>query len=110
MNSRCNDVDGDAVDNASDNCSEVHNTGQDDTDADGCGNLCDADYDNSGIAGFPDFGEFVTAFGTGDMEKCHNEPIPGCVVGFPDFGAFVGMFGSSPGPSGTTSGTTACPL
>jgi hypothetical protein len=43
------------------------------------------------------------------MEKCHNEPIPGCSVGFPDFGSFVSMFGSIPGPSGPTSGTTACP-
>jgi hypothetical protein len=104
-----NDVDGDAVDNASDNCSHHRNPGQDDTDADGCGNLCDADYDDSGIVGFPDFGQFVVAFGSADMEKCHNPPIPGCVVGFPDFGSFVTMFGSAPGPSGTTSGTTACP-
>jgi hypothetical protein len=104
-----NDVDGDAVNNASDNCSHHRNSDQDDTDCDGYGNLCDADYDDSGIVGFPDFGQFVLAFGSADMEKCHNQPIPGCVVGFPDFGSFVTMFGSPPGPSGTTAGTTACP-
>jgi hypothetical protein len=92
-----------------DNCLEAHNLGQDDTDRDDCGNLCDADYDNTGIVGFPDFGQFVAAFLTTDEEKCHVEPIPGCTVGFPDFGAFVSMFLTSPGPSGTTAGTTACP-
>ncbi len=101
------DTDIDGVVDSMDNCLDANypNPGQDDTDADGCGNLCDADYDNNGIVGFPDFGQFVAAFGTGDMEKCHNEPISGCVVGFPDFGSFVAMFGSPPGPSGTT----ACP-
>ena len=104
-----NDVDGDAVNNASDNCSQRSNPGQDDTDADCYGNLCDADYDNSGITGFPDFGQFVSAYGSTDMEKCHNEPIPGCTVGFPDFGTYVSLYGSAPGPSGTTGGTTVCP-
>jgi hypothetical protein len=101
--------DDDGVGCAIDNCQGNPNTGQDDTDLDDCGNICDADYDQSGIVGFPDFGQFVSAFGSTDEEKCHNEPIPGCTVGFPDFGSFVSMFGSSPGPSGTTSGTTACP-
>ncbi len=94
---------------AADNCLLRVNPGQDDTDADGCGNLCDADYDDSGIVGFPDFGQFVGAFATGDAEKCHVPPIPGCTVGFPDFGEFVLMFATAPGPSGTTAGTTACP-
>jgi hypothetical protein len=99
----------DGVGDQIDNCSETPNPAQDDTDVDDCGNLCDADYDQSGIVGFPDFGQFVTAFGTNDEEKCHVEPIPGCVVGFPDFGEFVRRFGRPPGPSGPTAGTTACP-
>ena len=106
------DFDSDGVADALDNCSEDVNTGQDDTDVDDCGNICDCDYDQSGSCGFPDFGQFVGAFGwwpPPDEEKCHNEPIPGCSVGFPDFGSFVAMFGSAPGPSGTTAGTTACP-
>jgi hypothetical protein len=110
------DFDSDGVGDQIDNCSIWVNTGQDDIDLDGCGNLCDADYDQSGAVGFPDFGQFATAFGTTDAVKCHAEPIPpdlpdfiGCTVGFPDFGFFTGAFGSVPGPSGTTSGTTACP-
>ena len=103
------DYDSDGVGDQIDNCSEDVNTAQDDTDVDNCGNICDSDYDDGGLTGFPDFGEFVLAFGTTDQEKCHNEPIPGCIVGFPDFGFMVANFGVPPGPSGTTAGTPACP-
>jgi hypothetical protein len=99
----------DGVPDSMDNCLDACNSGQDDTDNDDCGNLCDADYDNNGIVGFSDFGQFVGAFLTTDMEKCHVQPIPGCVVGFDDFGHFVAMFLTVPGPSTTTVGTTACP-
>jgi hypothetical protein len=104
----CGDSDGDTVDDCSDNCSDRPNPGQDDTDGDDCGNLCDADYDNSGSAGFPDFGQFTIAFGTNDLEKDHTEPVIG-PAGFPDFGFFTVNFGAVPGPSGTTVGTLACP-
>jgi hypothetical protein len=105
------DFDSDGVADAIDNCSEDVNTAQDDTDVDDCGNLCDADYDNSGVVGFPDLFEFMLAFGTTDPDKCHVEPIPGCIVGLPDFSFFVTKVGgfAYPGPSGTTAGTTACP-
>jgi hypothetical protein len=103
------DVDGDGVADAIDNCSVARNTGQDDTDGDDCGNLCDADYDQSGVVGFLDFTAFAIAFDSADEEKCHDEPIIGCTVGYADFGYFYGAFGSVPGPSGTTPGTVACP-
>jgi hypothetical protein len=103
------DYDADGVGDVIDNCSEDPNTAQDDTDTDDCGNLCDADYEDSGVVGFPDFLQFASAFGSGDQEKCHVEPIPGCTVGFPDFLYFASAFGGVPGPSGTTAGTTRCP-
>jgi len=104
------DTDGDGVTDAIDNCSMRVNTDQDDTDLDDCGNLCDADYSNTGTPDFGDFGEFVIAFGGTDEEKCHVEkPIVGCTVDFGDFGFFVANFGVTPGPSGSTAGTTACP-
>jgi hypothetical protein len=103
------DLDGDGVADAIDNCSEAVNPGQDDTDLDDCGNLCDADYDQNGFIGFPDLAEFAQAFSTADAEKCHIEPIPGCTVGIPDYGFFYANTGGIPGPSGTTAGTTACP-
>jgi hypothetical protein len=103
------DSDGDGIADGLDNCSDDVNTAQDDTDADDCGNLCDADYGTDGTVGFADFGAVVAAFGGGDEQKCHVEPIPGCVVGFGDFGFVVAAFGGQPGPSGTTTGTVRCP-
>ena len=104
------DFDSDGISDGIDNCSEVFNQSNDDTDADDCGNLCDADYNDSGRVGMADFNEFRTAFlMTGDEEKCHVEPIAACTVGFPDFTIFASLFLGIPGPSGTTRGTTACP-
>jgi hypothetical protein len=103
------DFDFDGVADVLDNCSEKANPAQDDTDGDFCGNLCDADYNNNGVTGFPDFGEFTVAFSTSDEEKCHAEPIPGCTVGWVDFGYYAKSYSHAPGPSGTTTGTLACP-
>ncbi len=105
------DFDGDGVGDVIDNCSEKSNGFQDDTDGDDCGNFCDADYDGNGIVALADFGQFGIAFGTNDEQKCHTgEPVAGCIVGLGDFGFFGQVFGLAPGPSGTTAGTTACPL
>jgi len=102
------DFDGDTILDADDNCSEVANVAQDDTDGDDCGNLCDADYDNTGVVGFIDFSAFSAAYGTGDLEKDHTQPVAG-PVGFLDFSFFSAAYGTVPGPSGTTAGTLACP-
>ncbi len=103
------DPDGDGIDSPFDNCSLRANPAQDDTDADGCGNLCDADYVQSGTVSIADFGRFALCFGTPDEICQHAEPIGGRLVGIGDFGFFVNSFAIGPGPSGTTSGTKACP-
>ena len=105
------DSDGDGVHDGLDNCSAVVNAAQDDTDGDECGNLCDANYDQGGQVGFGDFGTFSANFGSTNELYMHGEPIDGGArqVGFGDFGFFSANFGSTPGPSGTTSGTSACP-
>ncbi len=105
------DFDGDGVIDTLDNCSERANPAQDDTDDDDCGNLCDADYGQSGRASHGDFGEFIGfGFGTTNPLYQHVEPIGGGrLVSFGDWGFFVANFGSVPGPSGTTAGTVACP-
>ncbi len=102
------DFDFDGITDESDNCSEAANSLQDDADGDQCGNLCDADYDNSGTVGFGDFGSFTQNFATTNELYNHTEPVDD-LVGFGDFGFLAANFGSNPGPSGTTSGTTACP-
>ena len=107
------DTDGDGILDSNDNCSIKINAGQDDTDLDDCGNLCDADYDQSGLVDFGDFGAFTTCFGVASAacaEQEHVEPISAArPVDFGDFGYFTVGFGGSPGPSGTTAGTQACP-
>ena len=110
------DGDGDGISDGLDNCSDHINPFQDDTDADDCGNLCDADYTGGGVVNLAAFGDFLLAFNTNDEQKCHFEatdpdgPVEGnCVVGLDDFGYFLGVFNTAPGPSGTTDGTTACP-
>jgi len=103
------DTDGDGVTDAIDNCSVRVNTDQDDTDLDDCGNLCDADYNQNGTPDFLDFGAFGAGFGGTNENMIHVEPVVGGTVGFLDFGFFGANFGVTPGPSGSTAGTTACP-
>jgi len=102
------DFDGDGIGDVIDNCSESVNPAQDDTDGDDCGNCCDCDWDQSGTCGFPDFGLFGQAYGTANPNRKLTEPITGN-VGFPDFGRFGQLYGHPAGPSGTTTGTVACP-
>ena len=104
------DGDGDTVIDALDNCSTLANASplDCDDDTDGYGNACDADYNDDGVTGVPDFGTFTANFGAaGDLETDHN-----CdnVTGVPDFGTFTGAFGGPPGPSGLIcAGTSPCP-
>ena len=102
--------DGDTLADHIDNCSERANDFQVDTDADDCGNLCDADYNQSGIVDIGDFGAFAQNFGTNNTLYQHTPPINSTTtVSIGDFGFFAANFSSAPGPSGTTAGTTACP-
>jgi hypothetical protein len=94
------DTDTDGVADVADNCLLAENPAQDDSDADGCGNLCDADYNQDRVVGFPDFGEFARSFGTNNEEFCHVDPVAGCTVGFDDFAFFGSHFSAAPGPSG----------
>ena len=105
------DSDADGVADTLDNCLTAPNAAQDDTDGDDCGNLCDADYDQNGRVLIDDFNLFAPAFFTfGNEVFCHVIPIPGCRVLIADFNFYSANFFTIPGPSGTTAGTTACPL
>jgi Thrombospondin type 3 repeat len=103
------DTDNDTVVDTLDNCVNTPNAGAlfCDTDQDGYGNACDADTNNDGIIGGPDFGSFTSNFGaTGPNVADLN-----CdqVVGGPDFGKFTASFGGAPGPSGLScAGTIPC--
>ena len=102
------DDDGDGFFNSEDNCTAVANPDQFDSDADGYGNACDADFNNDGVVGIPDFALLSAQFGstTGGSADFDGDTI----VGVPDFGALSGMLGSPPGPSGLScAGTVPCP-
>lgn len=64
------DDDNDLVQDADDNCTSVSNDGQLDTNQDGFGNACDADYTNDGVVGGPDYFILSVAYGAmpGDPE------------------------------------------
>lgn len=108
------DTDGDGIDDPFDNCTLVANN-QLDSDLDGFGNACDADYVATGgvqpgdnLTGGPDFAVLAGRWG------CRWDDGTGCwdalaaavdsnddgVIGGPEFATFVTYFGKSPGPSG----------
>jgi hypothetical protein len=116
-----NDSDGDGVDAVLDNCLGVANSSQTDADGDGCGNECDGDFNNSGVANIADFGTFKSCFGRtvgpggpADDSTCAESDMNNSgVVNIADFGLFKNEFatGGVPGPSGSPirAGAPSCP-
>jgi hypothetical protein len=99
------DNDGDGFQNNMDNCLSKANAAQNDTDRDGIGNACDADYDQNGVAGISDFGTWSASFGLsegapGYVEATDSSVPPNSTTGIDDFGVWSGQFGGPPGPSG----------
>jgi photosystem II stability/assembly factor-like uncharacterized protein len=97
------DSDGDGLPDGSDNCTEVANPTQCDTNQDGYGNACDADIDNSGIVNFSDLGLLRAAFLTTPVDPewnpdadfdCNGAITPS------DLGVMKAGFFRPPGPSG----------
>jgi hypothetical protein len=101
------DTDGDGVVDELDNCSARRNAEQCDSDTDGYGNGCDADYDQNLTAGISDFATFSVAFGGSDTYGEDHNCDTG--VGIGDFATFSSDFGAPPGPSGLLcAGSAAC--
>jgi len=110
------DADSDGVENAFDNCSSKINANQKDADHDGCGDQCDGDFDQNGIAGISDYGILAAAFGSSTGQPAYKAVVDvDCngVIGLSDYGAFAQEFSAPPsGPSGITNAgrnATACP-
>jgi hypothetical protein len=108
------DTDTDLVPDQFDNCRTIANgpnqapSNQVDTDLDGYGNRCDADFNNSNTAvDLTDFNLFLAQFGnpaTGVTDLDANGQ-----TNLADFNLFVALFGGPPGPSGLAcAGTVPC--
>jgi hypothetical protein len=98
------DADADTIPDAVDNCAVVPNPLQCDTNVDGFGNACDADYDDSGVIGIvPDFLIFSANFPLIVVPPAIPDVDSNCdgIVGLvPDFAAFLAGFAAGvPGPS-----------
>lgn len=89
------DMDLDGVDDPFDNCVNVANTLQRDTDADGYGNFCDADFNNDCVVNVIDLGVLRSVFFTTDEDADLNGDG---VVNAIDLGLLRTRFFSPPGP------------
>ena len=107
------DTDGDGNADNADNCMLLANPGQLDADADGYGNLCDADLNNSGTVTTADFGLLRSLLGqaAGVSAAAAAADMNGSgTVTTADFGLLRARLGTMPGPSGLAcAGTVPCP-
>lgn len=103
------DTDGDLVPDVADNCLTTANgpnqtSNQVDADADGYGNRCDTDYDQSGTTTVADFAEFLGCFtGIGPVDCPEMDHDGSGTINVADFAVFLGKFSAPPGPPGPSS-------
>ncbi len=111
------DSDSDGVPDAFDNCSSTANgpllatpalcNAQQDYDADGYGQPCDADINNDGGVGLDDVNDVLGAQGAGAGNSSDLNCDGG--VGLDDANVVLGSQGNTPGPSGLAcAGTVPC--
>ena len=92
------DTDGDSIGDFTDNCTNLANIDQLDSDGDGIGNRCDADLNNDCLVDFVDFAIFrLQFFTTGPTADFDGSSF----VDFIDFAIFRSLFFQPPGPSAT---------
>ena len=90
------DTDGDLVFDDIDNCIEIPNPDQRDTDADGHGNICDPDLSNDCVVNFTDVNDLRTVFFTTDPDA---DFAGDGFVNAVDMGVMSQFLFASPGPS-----------
>jgi hypothetical protein len=96
------DTDLDGIVDSADNCIDVANADQRDSNDEGIGNACDADFDASCSVNFGDLGLMQAAFfqpGTSEMDMNGDGQ-----TNFTDLGSMKRDFFLAPGPSGIVNG------
>ncbi|MEO1574089.1 MAG: thrombospondin type 3 repeat-containing protein [Pseudomonadota bacterium] len=91
------DADGDGFATSQDNCSDIANADQRDTDGDGLGNICDADLNNDCVVNVIDLGLLRSVFFSNDADADLDGDG---VVNVVDLGLMRTAFFGAPGPSG----------
>ncbi len=108
------DSDSDGVVDTSDNCRLTANPLQQDANADGFGNICDADINNSGTVTTADFGLLRSVLGQAagfSPTAAASDMNSSGTVTTADFGLLRARLGTAPGPSGLAcAGTPPCPI
>jgi hypothetical protein len=95
------DADADGVDNHFDNCTNVANASQCDTDGDGFGNRCDGDLNNNGFTNAQDTTLFRQQLGLPSVAPTYNQADLNCngFVNAQDTALFRTLLGVPSGPS-----------
>lgn len=96
------DRDRDGILDDRDNCVAESNSDQRDTNADGYGNACDADFDGDEVVGLADFNRFRVHFGLSESDLSFDADVDldgDGSTGLGDFNTMRSRFGRPPGPS-----------
>ncbi len=96
------DTDADGIPDTRDNCIDIANSNQYDSNNDGFGNACDADLDNNGLVSFADLNLFKSAFNTNNPDADFDGNGS---VSFADLNIFKQLFNKPPGPAGSSPGS-----
>ncbi len=84
--------------NCDDNCYLTPNPGQQDTNGDGYGNMCDCDINNDGVVGIVDYNTFRTAWGSNSGLSNWNPDVDfnsDGVISIVDYNIFRNRWGTS---------------
>ncbi len=99
------DLDGDATPNVFDSCLHQAQAPPVDTNGDGFGNRCDADYDGSGVVDAADSSKLAASLGKRCGEVGYLPDLDSnddCVIDATDEALYTAQRGGPPGPSGLT--------
>ena len=105
------DADSDGVVDALDNCRNVSNATQVDSNGDGFGNRCDADLNNNGATNAQDTTLYRQQLGQPSAPPTYNAADINAsgAVNAQDTTLFRQLLGAAPGPSGLCNATFPCP-